>query len=53
MLASMEGHTQVVKILVKRGANVSMTGDGGITALHLAAQVGHLAVTVDLIKVGV
>lgn len=29
-----------------------MAADGGYTALHLSAQDGHLAVTVDLVKAG-
>lgn len=39
-------------ILLSRGANVSIRGDEGYTALHLAIQSGHLYVIKLLVKAG-
>ena len=42
--AAMDGHTEVVKLLLKKKANVNARGRGGFTALHNAAQKGHLEI---------
>lgn len=52
IIASREGFSRVVRILLGSGANVSVAAVDGSTALHLAALEGHLAVTLDLIKAG-
>ena len=52
MFAAQDGYSPVARILLERGANVSIAADGGTTALHLSAQDGHLAATADLIEAG-
>ncbi|CAM9884700.1 unnamed protein product [Pylaiella littoralis] len=52
MFAVGMGHAPVVKVLLNRGANVSIEADDGFTALHLSAQNGHLAVAKMLIEAG-
>lgn len=48
-LSSKEGHIEVVKELLKRGAGVNFTTKKGNTALHIAALAGQkLAVEVLL-----
>lgn len=42
MLAAMEGKTEVVRYLVRVGADVTLKGEDGMTALHMAAKSGHL-----------
>ena len=43
MIASLKGHSRVVRILLIKGANVSIADDDGCTALHASAQEGHRA----------
>lgn len=52
MCAALAGQWQVVRILLSRGANVSVPADDGVTALFGGAQNGHLAVTELLIEAG-
>ncbi len=52
MIASMVGHSGVVRILLNKGANVSTAGVGRVTALHLSAQEGTLAVCKMLMNAG-
>jgi hypothetical protein len=40
-MASMEGHTEVVKLLLEKGADVNAKRNDGVTALYLAEQEGH------------
>ncbi|CAN0138924.1 unnamed protein product, partial [Ectocarpus sp. 12 AP-2014] len=40
MLATEKGHSRVAKSLLEKGANVSVVGDGGFTALLASAQGG-------------
>lgn len=47
-LAAWQGHTDVVRLLLDRGADVNACGDGGRTPLHYAAHHGHLEV-IDLL----
>ena len=44
MLAAGEGKSQVVKYLVRTGADVTLKGEDGMTALHQAAKHGYLDV---------
>ena len=52
MIASSCGDWHVVRILLKKGADVSICGAGGRTALHVSATRGHLAVTKRLVSAG-
>ena len=52
MLASGNGNSRVVRMLIDKGADVSKIADGGFTALHGSVQGGHLAVTKVLIEAG-
>lgn len=46
------GHAQVVRYLLDRGANASMSDDAGQTPLHWATQGPHVAVTRELLAAG-
>jgi ankyrin repeat protein len=48
MLAASKADYDLCRVLVGAGANVSLTTDGGTTALHLACQ--HTLLRVDLIQ---
>ena len=50
MIAAFCGHFRIVRILLDEGANVSIKGENGLTALHRSAQEGHLAVTKLLVQ---
>ncbi|CAM9165699.1 unnamed protein product, partial [Ectocarpus fasciculatus] len=53
MLAAWRGSSRVVRILLNKGASVSVVADDGHTALHFSTQDGgHPAVTKMLIKAG-
>ncbi len=52
MIASFKGHSGAVRILLKKGANVSIPADYGLTALHISAKQGHLAVSRMLVEAG-
>ncbi len=52
MIACSFSHSHVVRILLAKGANVSIVGGDGFTALHLAVAEGHLAVTKMLVEAG-
>ena len=52
MISAGEGHSGVVRILLDKGANVSIVSEKGSTALHLAARNGHSEVTTLLVKAG-
>ena len=52
MLAAYNGFLRVVRILLNKGASVSIGGDDGVTALNLSAGEGHIAVSEALIKAG-
>ena len=52
MWASYKNHPDVVRILLSKGANLSITTDEGFSALHLAVQQGHLAVIDLLLEAG-
>ena len=51
MIAVEKNHSHIVRILLSRGADVSIEA-GGTTALHIAGYCGHLAAAVGLIKAG-
>ena len=53
MHAAFEGRTSVSRMLLRRGADLTLASrDDGLTALHLSAARGHVAVTVELLKAG-
>ncbi|CAM9239848.1 unnamed protein product [Ectocarpus sp. 13 AM-2016] len=52
MLASMEGHAHIVKILLDNGANASIVASDRGTALGVAAQNGHAEVAKILVDAG-
>lgn len=43
-------YSRIVRVLLNKGANVYIVNDTGKTALHIAARMGHLAVTKLLAK---
>ncbi|CAG2123517.1 unnamed protein product, partial [Medioppia subpectinata] len=51
--ASAYGQLPTVKLLVSKGANTSIRGNEGETALLLAAANGHVHVLKELIAIGV
>ena len=52
MLAAVSGHSRIVKMLLNKGAKVSIADIGGFNALHLAAGRGHLGVVNLLVAAG-
>lgn len=52
MFAAVGGHAHSVRVLLGKGASVSVADVDGCTALLLAAQEGHLAVTKMLVEAG-
>ena len=49
MLASQNGHAEVVKLLLAAGANVNATANNGSTSLMAASSNGHVDV-IQLLK---
>ena len=41
MIASQNGHTEIVSILLQNGANVNMQNNNGNPPLTIASQIGH------------
>ena len=52
LIASLNGHPDVVALLLDKGANIETRNKGGLTALHAAAYGGHLDVVELLIAKG-
>lgn len=52
MLAAIEGHSRITRVLLDKGANFAIASDIGYTALHCSAQSGHVAVTKMLTAAG-
>ncbi|CAN0086156.1 unnamed protein product [Scytosiphon promiscuus] len=52
MAAASVGHARVMRILLSKGAAVSLAGRDGATALHVSAQFGHLEATTALVEAG-
>ncbi len=50
MFASLMGRSHMVRILLDKGANVSVLADNGFTALHVSAQRGYHAVSKMLVE---
>lgn len=51
-LASWEGHKEIVKFLIKRGADLNLKDQFGGTPLHMAAMGGHIEIVKLLISEG-
>lgn len=51
-IASLAGQEEVVKVLVKLGANVNVQSQNGFTPLYMAAQENHDAVVSFLLANG-
>lgn len=51
-LAAREGHVEIVKALIAKGANVNVGEDEGWTSLHSACMNSHIAVVRELIAGG-
>jgi ankyrin len=49
-LASQEGHTDMVTLLLEHKAQVNGRAKNGLTAMHLAAQEDHVPVAEILVK---
>lgn len=52
MWAAWRGNPDVSELLLRKGANVSMTADGGVTALLISSENGNLPDTKMLIEAG-
>ncbi|WP_353274418.1 ankyrin repeat domain-containing protein [Wolbachia endosymbiont (group B) of Hofmannophila pseudospretella] len=52
MIAAENGHTNIVEILLKKGADVNKKDSYGPTALHLAAKNGHTNIVEILVEKG-
>ena len=52
MNAAMLGRRDIVRALIEAGADIQKKGQFGYTALHAAAQNGHLDVVQELVKYG-
>jgi ankyrin repeat protein len=46
------GHTEVVALLIRAGANVNAVGNNGWTPLFVAAMHGHTEVAIQLLRAG-
>ncbi len=51
-IAGQNGHTEIVKLLISRGASIEAQNKRNCTPLHLAAHSGHIESVKQLISVG-
>lgn len=49
MVATDEGHLSFVRMLLDKGSSVSIVANGGVTAMHIFARRGYLAITTMLL----
>ena len=49
-IASQEGHSKIVELLLSEGANPNTASSDGVTSLYLASQNGHIKVVNTLLK---
>ncbi len=52
MIAAQRGYSRVARILLEKGANVSVKADRDFTALHCCCQGGHVEVVKLLVEAG-
>ena len=52
MLAAIHGHDQLIELLVHLGADVNLANNQGMTALHMAAQLGRIKSVKTLVALG-
>ena len=52
MIASQEGHCEIVRLLLRRGAQVDLQDSKGWSALMLACRAGHCEVAAILLESG-
>ena len=52
IIASTNGHTKIVAMLLEKGADVNAKNNGGWTALHLASQDGYKKIVEMLLEKG-
>jgi Fem-1 family protein b len=52
MIAAYKGHLDVVSFLLEKGANPDEKAHCGATALHFAAECGHMSIVKELLKYG-
>lgn len=52
MLAAQQGRAEVARVLLDKGANMSIAAQRGFTVLLIAAQQGHSGVVVELLNAG-
>ncbi len=52
MIASENGHSNVIKVLIEKGAQVNMQNNDGLSALMIASENGHSNVVKVLIEKG-
>ena len=50
--ASMQGHVECVRTLLRHGAQVNIVDENGMTALHFAGYYGHATVVQALLHAG-
>ncbi|KAF5292012.1 hypothetical protein FQA39_LY14129 [Lamprigera yunnana] len=51
-VAVVEGHKEVIMLLLSRGANVDVKGEDNITPLHIATKYGYIRPAEDLLNHG-
>ncbi len=49
MIASQNGHQDIVSLLLTHGANIEAKGNGGFTSLMIASRNGHKEVVLVLL----
>lgn len=52
MIAALEGHSDVVRLLIEAGSNLDVVDEEGASALSLARNYGHLDVAAVLVEAG-
>ncbi|VDH95150.1 Hypothetical predicted protein [Mytilus galloprovincialis] len=53
MWSALKGIPEITQLLLEDGCEKNTTNDAGFTALHLAAQNGHINVTRCLVELGI
>ena len=53
LIASQQGHLEVVKLLIEKGIYINQTDSNGWNALHWASEKGHKEIVQILIEKGI